>query len=222
MELLAQFIDIVLHVDKYLALLLVQYGTWIYAILFVIVFCETGLVVTPFLPGDSLLFVAGALAATSANSGGDSFDIGIVIGVLLGAAILGDNTNYWIGRWAGKRILAWGETSRYFNRKAFDVTHAYYETHGGKTMLVARFMPFVRTFAPFVAGVADMSYPRYFLFDFCGALLWVFSLCLAGYWFGNLPWVRANLSLIIFGTIGLSLAPLAWAWLRQRLAAKVT
>ena len=222
MELLAQFIDIVLHVDKYLALLLVQYGTWIYAILFVIVFCETGLVVTPFLPGDSLLFVAGALAATSANSGGDSFDIGIVIGVLLGAAILGDNTNYWIGRWAGKRILAWGETSRYFNRKAFDVTHAYYETHGGKTMLVARFMPFVRTFAPFVAGVADMSYPRYFLFDFCGAVLWVFSLCLAGYWFGNLPWVRANLSLIIFGTIGLSLAPLAWAWLRQRLAAKVT
>lgn len=218
MELFAQFIDIVLHVDKYLAMLLAQYGSWIYAILFVIVFCETGLVVTPFLPGDSLLFVAGALAATS----GGSFDIRIVIAVLLTAAVLGDNTNYWIGRWAGKRVLAWGETSRFFNRKAFDVTHAYYETHGGKTMLVARFMPFVRTFAPFVAGVANMHYARYFVFDFCGAVLWVFSLCLAGYWFGNLPWVKANLSLIIFATIGLSLAPLAVAWLRQRLAARAT
>ena len=222
MELLAQFIDIILHVDKYLAMLLAQYGSWIYAILFVIVFCETGLVVTPFLPGDSLLFGAGALAATSANSGGGSFDINIVIAVLLSAAVLGDNTNYWIGRWAGERVLAWGETSRFFNRKAFDVTHAYYETHGGKTMLVARFMPFVRTFAPFVAGVANMHYPRYFVFDFCGAVLWVFSLCLAGYWFGNLPWVKANLSVIIFAVIGLSLAPLAVAWLRQRFAAKAS
>jgi len=219
-EFLAQFIDIVLHVDKYLAVLLAQYGTWIYVILFAIVFCETGLVVTPFLPGDSLLFVAGALTATTASAGG--FEIGIVIAVLLAAAVLGDNTNYWIGRWAGKRILAWGETSRFFNRKAFDVTHAYYETHGGKTMLVARFMPFVRTFAPFVAGVANMSYVRYFLFDLCGAVLWVFALCLAGYWFGNLPWVKENLSFIIFGTIGLSLVPLGWAWLRQRLAAKAS
>ena len=217
MEFLAQLIDIVLHVDKYLAMLLAQYGTWIYVILFAIVFCETGLVVTPFLPGDSLLFVAGALAATS----GGSFDIDIVIAVLLAAAVLGDNTNYWIGRWAGERILAWGETSRYFNRKAFDVTHAYYEAHGGKTMLVARFMPFVRTFAPFVAGVGSMSYPRYFLFDLAGAVLWVFSLCLAGYWFGNIPWVKANLSLIIFATIGLSLLPLFLAWLRHRLAPKV-
>ncbi|MCX7161482.1 MAG: VTT domain-containing protein, partial [Rhodocyclales bacterium] len=163
MEFLAQFIDIVLHVDKYLAVLLAQYGTWIYGLLFVIVFCETGLVVTPFLPGDSLLFVAGALAATS----GGGFEIGIVIAVLLSAAILGDNTNYWVGRWAGKRILAWGEKSRFFNRKAFAMTHAYYQAHGGKTMLVARFMPFVRTFAPFVAGVANMSYVRYFLFDLC-------------------------------------------------------
>jgi len=217
-EFLTQFIDIVLHVDKYLSWLLENYGTWIYVILFAIVFCETGLVVTPFLPGDSLLFVAGALAATS----GGSFEIGVVIAVLLAAAVLGDNTNYWIGRWAGRRILAWGENSRFFNRKAFDVTHAYYETHGGKTMLVARFMPFVRTFAPFVAGAANMTYLRYFLFDLCGAVLWVFSLCLAGYWFGNLPWVRANLSLIVFGTIGLSLVPLVLAWLRQRLAAKAS
>ncbi len=219
MELLAQFIDIVLHVDKYLAALLAAYGTWIYAILFLIVFCETGLVVTPFLPGDSLLFVAGALAATS----GGSFQIEIVIGVLLAAAILGDNTNYWIGRWAGKRILAWGEThARFFNRKAFDMTHAYYEAHGGKTMLVARFMPFVRTFAPFVAGVGNMSYLRYFAFDLAGAVLWVFSLCLAGYWFGNIPWVKSNLSLIVFGTIGLSLLPLFLAWLRHRLSPKAS
>jgi len=217
-EFLAQFIDLVLHVDTYLAALLAQYGIWIYAILFVIVFCETGLVVTPFLPGDSLLFVAGALAANPANS----FDIRIVIAVLLAAAVLGDNTNYWIGRWAGKRILAWGDGSRFFNRKAFDATHAFYETHGGKTMLVARFMPFVRTFAPFVAGVGNMTYVRYFIFDLCGAALWVFSLCLAGYLFGNLPWVQANLSLIVFGTVGLSLLPLALAWLRQRFAAKAS
>jgi membrane-associated protein len=217
-ELLAQLIDIVLHVDTYLAMLLAQYGTWVYLILFAIVFCETGLVVTPFLPGDSLLFVAGALAAIN----GGSFDINIVIAVLLAAAVLGDNTNYWIGRWAGARILAWGETSRWFNRKAFDMTHAYYAAHGGKTMLVARFMPFVRTFAPFVAGVGNMSYPRYFVFDLAGAVLWVFSLCLAGYWFGNIPWVKANLSLIIFGTIGLSLLPLVLAWLRHRLAPKAS
>ena len=220
MEFLGQFIDIVLHVDSYLAALLAEYGTWIYVILFAIVFCETGLVVTPFLPGDSLLFVAGALAAAAGGNAAGSFDIRIVIAVLLAAAVLGDNTNYWIGRWAGKRILRWGENSRFFNRKAFDLTHAYYETHGGKTMLVARFMPFVRTFAPFVAGVGNMTYLRYFLFDLCGAVLWVFSLCLAGYWFGNLPWVQANLSLIIFGTIGLSLVPLLLAWLRQRLVAK--
>jgi membrane-associated protein len=218
-ELITQFIDIILHVDKYLAALLAQYGTWIYAILFFIVFCETGLVVTPFLPGDSLLFVAGALAATS----GGSFQIEIVIGVLLAAAILGDNTNYWIGRWAGKRILTWGERhARFFNRKAFDMTHAYYEAHGGKTMLVARFMPFVRTFAPFVAGVGNMSYPRYFAFDLAGAFLWVFSLCLAGYWFGNIPWVKSNLSLIVFATIGLSLMPLFLAWLRHRLAPRAS
>lgn len=214
MELFAQFLDIVLHLDKHLAILLAQYGVWIYAILFLIVFCETGVVVMPFLPGDSLLFVAGALTATA----GGNFEIGPLIAVLLTAAVLGDNCNYWIGRWAGARILRWGEGSRFFNRKAFDATHAFYEKHGGKTMLLARFMPFIRTFAPFVAGVGRMSYSRYFAFDFAGAVLWVVSLCLAGYWFGNLPWIKANLSLVIFGLIGLSLTPIAFAWLRQRLA----
>ncbi|HLA34195.1 MAG TPA: DedA family protein [Rhodocyclaceae bacterium] len=214
MELFAQFLDIVLHLDKHLAILLAQYGVWLYAILFLIVFCETGVVVMPFLPGDSMLFVAGALTATA----GGNFEIGPLMAVLLTAAVLGDNCNYWIGRWAGARILRWGEGSRFFNRKAFDATHAFYEKHGGKTMLLARFMPFIRTFAPFVAGVGRMSYSRYFAFDFAGAVLWVVSLCLAGYWFGNLPWIKANLSLVIFGLIGLSLTPIAFAWLRQRLA----
>lgn len=217
MDLFAQLVDLVLHLDVHLAALLAQYGTLVYVLLFAIVFCETGLVVMPFLPGDSMLFVAGALAATSASAGG-SFDINVLIAVLLTAAVLGDNTNYWIGRWAGRRILAWGQNSRFFNRAAFDHTHAFYERHGGKTMMMARFLPFVRTFAPFVAGVAEMNYARFFSFDFAGAVVWVFSLCLAGYWFGNLPWVKANLSFIIFGIIGLTLLPLVAAWLRHRFA----
>lgn len=205
-----------MHLDKHLALLLAQYDTWIYAILFAIVFCETGLVVLPFLPGDSLLFVAGALAATS----GDGFNITTLILVLIAAAVLGDNTNYGIGRWAGERIMRWSSGSRLFNRAAFDKTHLFYERHGGKTMVLARFLPLVRTFAPFVAGVARMTYPRFFAFDFAGAVLWVGSLCLVGYWFGNLPWIKANLSLVIFGIIGLSLAPMVMGWLRHRLAAR--
>lgn len=217
MDLFAQLVDLVLHLDVHLAALLAQYGTLVYVLLFAIVFCETGLVVMPFLPGDSMLFVAGALAATSASAGG-SFDINVLIAVLLTAAVLGDNTNYWIGRWAGRRILVWGQNSRFFNRAAFDHTHAFYERHGGKTMMMARFLPFVRTFAPFVAGVAEMNYARFFSFDFAGAVVWVFSLCLAGYWFGNLPWVKANLSFIIFGIIGLTLLPLVAAWLRHRFA----
>lgn len=213
-ELLAQFIDIVLHLDKHLAALLAQYGTLLYVILFAIIFCETGLVITPFLPGDSLLFVAGALAATS----GGSFDIGVLIAVLLTAAILGDNVNYWIGRWAGTRILRWGEHSRFFNRSAYDKAHEFYERWGGLTMTLARFIPLVRTFAPFTAGVARMHYPRYFAFDLMGGVIWVVSLSMAGYYFGNLPWVKSNLSLIIFGIVGLSVAPMVVAWLRQRFA----
>ncbi|CAG0995862.1 Protein DedA [Rhodocyclaceae bacterium] len=211
MELLAQFIDIVLHLDKHLAVLVADYGVWIYAILFLIVFCETGLVVTPFLPGDSLLFVAGALAATG------GMDIGTLIAVLLAAAVIGDNTNYWIGRWVGQRILHWGEGSpRFFNRAAYDKAHGFYEQWGGLTMTLARFIPLVRTFAPFVAGVARMTYPRYFVFDFIGGVIWVFSLCLAGYWFGNLPVVKNNLSFVILGIVGLSVMPIAIGWLRQR------
>jgi membrane-associated protein len=196
MEIISQFVDIVLHLDKYLAVLVQQYGTWIYAILFLIVFCETGLVVTPFLPGDSLLFVAGALAAEGVGGGG--IDIGVLIAVLLAAAVLGDNTNYWIGRWFGGKVLHWGEGAPgFFNRSAYDKAHGFYEKYGPMTMTLARFIPLVRTFAPFVAGVARMTYPRYFVFDLLGGVIWVFSLCLAGYWFGNLPVVKSNLSLLI-------------------------
>jgi membrane-associated protein len=210
MELLAQFIDIVLHLDRHLAVLVAEYGVWIYALLFAIIFCETGLVVTPFLPGDSLLFVAGALAATG------GLDIGTLIAVLLAAAIIGDNTNYWIGRWVGERVLHWGADSRFFNRAAYDKAHGFYERWGGLTMTLARFIPLVRTFAPFVAGVARMTYPRYFAFDLLGGVIWVFSLTLAGYWFGNLPVVKNNLSFVILGIVGLSVLPVFVGWFRQR------
>jgi membrane-associated protein len=214
-QFIAQFLDIVLHLDKHLAVLVAEHGPWIYAILFAIIFCETGLVVTPFLPGDSLLFVAGALAATS----GGGMDIGVLIAVLLSAAVLGDNTNYWIGRWFGLKVLHWGQGApRIFNRGAYDKAHAFYEQYGAMTMTVARFIPLVRTFAPFVAGVARMTYLRYFAFDLLGGVIWVFSLTLAGYWFGNLPAVKSNLSFIILGIIAISVLPIAVGWLRARLA----
>jgi membrane-associated protein len=219
MEFFSQFVDLFLHIDKHLAMLLAQYGPWLYAILFAIIFCETGLVVTPFLPGDSLLFVAGALAAASTADGGN-FSISILIPLLIAAAILGDNVNYHIGRVAGQRILKWGAGSRFFNRAAYDKTHAFYEKHGGKTLVIARFMPLIRTFAPFVAGIGVMDYRRFFAFNVIGAVVWIVSLILAGYWFGNLPWIKSNLTLVIFGIIGLSLSPMVIAWLRHRLAAR--
>ncbi|MCZ4303687.1 DedA family protein [Zoogloeaceae bacterium G21618-S1] len=209
MELIAQFIDIVLHLDKYLAVVLADYGNWIYAILFLIIFCETGLVVTPFLPGDSLLFVAGALAATG------GMDITILITTLFAAAVLGDNTNYWIGRSIGARVFRW-EQSRIFNRAAFDKTHAYFETHGGKTIIIARFLPIFRTFTPFVAGVAKMTYSRFLPLDIAGGAIWIGSLSLAGYWFGNIPFIKNNLSFVILGIIAISLVPIAIGWLRHR------
>lgn len=209
MELIATFVDIILHLDKHLAVLLADYGTWIYAILFMIIFCETGLVVTPFLPGDSLLFVAGALAATG------GMDIQILCATLLVAAVLGDNLNYWIGRSIGPRVFRW-EQSRLFNRAAFDKTHAYFEKHGGKTIIIARFLPIVRTFAPFVAGVAKMTYSRYLPLDFLGGCIWIFSLTLGGYLFGNIPFIKNNLSFVILGIIALSLLPIFIGWLRHR------
>ncbi len=219
MEFFSQFVDLFLHIDKHLAVLLAQYGPWLYAILFAIIFCETGLVVTPFLPGDSLLFVAGALAAASAADGGN-FNLAILLPLLMVAAILGDNVNYHIGRVAGQRVLVWGAGSRFFNRAAYDKTCDFYAKHGGKTLVIARFMPLIRTFAPFVAGIGAMDYRRFFIFNVVGGIFWIASLLLAGYWFGNLPWIKANLTLVIFGIIGLSLSPMLIAWLRQRLANK--
>lgn len=209
MELLAALIDLFLHLDRHLAALFADYGNWIYAILFLIVFCETGLVVTPFLPGDSLLFMAGALTA------GAGMDATVLIGVLFVAAVLGDSLNYTIGRRFGGRIAQWPD-SRFFNRSALERTHAFYERHGGKTIVIARFMPIVRTFAPFVAGMATMDYRRFLGFNVFGAALWVAPLVMAGHWFGNLPAVKSNLTLVIFGIIVLSLLPLLIGWLRQR------
>ena len=208
-----QFMDIVLHLDKHLALLVQQYGLWIYGILFVIIFSETGFVVTPFLPGDSLLFVAGALAAL----GEGGMDIFVLIVVLSVAAILGNTVNYHIGRYLGPKVFHW-ENSRFFNRAALLKTHAFYEVHGGKTLVISRFLPLFRTFAPFVAGIGAMSYAKFTLFNLAGAIAWVASLCLAGYWLGNIPWVKANLSLIIIGIIVVSLVPVAIGWLKHRAA----
>lgn len=210
MELLTAFIDIVLHLDQHLAVLLAEYGPWVYAILFAIVFCETGLVIAPVLPGDSLLFVAGALAA------GGGMDIGVLIVLLALAAVLGDGLNYAIGRYFGPKVFRW-EASRFFNRAAFNKAHAFYETHGGKTIIIARFVPLIRTFAPFVAGVAAMTYARFLMFNVVGGVLWVVGLSLAGYWFGNLPVVRENLTLVILGIIAVSFIPVAIGWTRHRM-----
>lgn len=211
MEYLATFIDIVLHLDKHLAALVQQYGIWIYAILFAIIFSETGFVVTPFLPGDSLLFVAGALAALG------GMDIGVLIAVLIVAATLGNMLNYQIGRYLGPKVFNW-ESSRFFNRVALEKTHAYYEKHGGKTLVISRFLPLFRTFAPFVAGIGAMSYSRFTFFNLIGAVFWVGSLTLAGYFFGNLPWVQQNLTAVILGIIVVSLIPVFIGWLQHRKA----
>jgi membrane-associated protein len=213
LALFLQFADILLHLDRHLAELLAQYGVWVYLILFGIVFCETGLVVAPFLPGDSLLFITGALAATG------GLDIRIVVPLLMAAALSGDNVNYFVGRAIGPKAFRW-EQSRLFNRRALDKTHEFYERHGGKTIIIARFLPLVRTFAPFVAGVAHMSYARYLAFCVVGALLWVGSLTLAGYWFGNLPIVKNNLTLVILIVIAISLLPLAIGYVRHRMEAR--
>jgi membrane-associated protein len=194
MELLLQFADLVLHLDAHLDALIRDYGAWVYGILFVIIFVETGLVVMPFLPGDSLLFIAGAFAATGALS------LPALIVLLIIAAVLGNTSNYWIGRAVGPRVFQW-ENSRFFNRNAFNKAHAFYEKHGAITIVVTRFLPFLRTFSPFVGGVAAMSHARFQLYNISGGVLWIVSLSAAGYWFGNIPWVKNNLTLIILALI---------------------
>ncbi|MCL2590848.1 MAG: DedA family protein [Betaproteobacteria bacterium] len=214
MEILAQFIDIVLHLDQHLGAWVIQYGVWIYAILFIVIFSETGFVVTPFLPGDSLLFVAGALSAIGMSEAEGGLHIGRLLAVLSSAAILGNMMNYQIGRFIGPKVFQW-ENSRLFNKNALLKTHAFYERHGGKTLVISRFLPLFRTFAPFVAGVGAMHYPRFFMFNLAGGIGWCFLLTLAGYWFGNLPWVRQNLSLLIVGIVLVSLLPMLIMWLMR-------
>ncbi|HEY4636668.1 MAG TPA: DedA family protein [Burkholderiales bacterium] len=209
MELVATLWDFVVRLDVHLAAFIAEHGVWVYALLFVIVFCETGLVVTPFLPGDSLLFVVGTLAA----AGG--MDIALVMALLVAAALSGDNVNYWIGRWAGPKVFR-AEDSRWFNRRHLERTHAFYERHGGKAIIIARFVPIVRTYVPFVAGIGAMPYARFLAFSIAGALLWVMSLSLAGYWFGNIPAVKENLAAVIVVIVALSLAPIVVEFLRAQ------
>ncbi|WP_298428697.1 DedA family protein [Ottowia sp.] len=194
MEIVMHLVDFILHVDQHLAAFVAEYGPWVYALLFLIVFVETGVVVMPFLPGDSLLFVVGALA------GAGHISLPLACAVLLAADVLGDQANYSIGRYFGPKVFHW-EKSRWFNRDAFDKAHAFYERYGGITIVLARFMPFIRTFVPFVAGVAEMSRAKFTAYNVLGALIWVLGLATAGYLFGNLPWVQANLSKIIWGLI---------------------
>ena len=205
-----QLVDFILHVDRYLGAFVAQYGAWVYALLFLIVFVETGVVVMPFLPGDSLLFVVGALA------GAGHLSYPLACAILLVAAIAGDQCNYSIGRYFGPKVFQW-EGSRLFNRKAFDRAHEFYERYGGVTVILARFMPFIRTFVPFVAGVAEMSRGKFTLFNVLGALIWVLGLVTAGYLFGNLPWVQANLSKIIWALIIIpGLIAIFGAWKARR------
>jgi membrane-associated protein len=194
MDVLTFLIDFILHVDKHLADFVLAYGTWVYALLFLIIFVETGVVVMPFLPGDSLLFVVGAMCGVGL------MDLGLSMGLLTAAAILGNQSNYAIGRHFGPRVFQW-ENSRFFNKAAFDKAHAFYEKYGGFTIVAARFMPFLRTFAPFVAGVAQMTRRKFTFYDVTGGALWVCGIILIGYMFGNVPWVKANLDKIIWAMI---------------------
>jgi membrane-associated protein len=194
MEIIAFLIDFILHVDQHLQTFVQNYGAWVYALLFLIIFTETGVVVMPFLPGDSLLFVVGTLC------GAGLMNLPLAMGLLVVAAVLGDQVNYSIGRYFGPKVFQW-ENSRLFNRNAFNQAHAFYERYGGITIILARFMPFIRTFAPFVAGVAEMTRAKFTAYNVIGALIWVVGLTAAGYWFGNLPWVQDNLSKIIWAMI---------------------
>ena len=215
MEYIALLFDFILHVDKHLEVFVQNYGWWVYALLFLIIFVETGVVVMPFLPGDSLLFVVGAMCGAGLMS------YSIACGVLVTAAILGDQCNYAIGRYIGPRVFQW-ENSRFFNKAAFNRAHDFYERYGGITIILARFMPFLRTFAPFVGGVAHMSRLKFTIFNIVGALIWVFGICTAGYFLGSIPWVKTNLDKIIWAMIfvpGIVIILGAWKARRSNRAA---
>lgn len=208
-DLLKEFIDIILHIDIHLHQWVTDYRTWTYLILFIIIFMETGFVVTPFLPGDSLLFAAGTIAAMD----GEPLNIFFLLLILTIAAYLGDTVNYFIGKSIGHKVYE--KNYKLIKREHLDKTHAFYEKHGGKTIIIARFMPIIRTFAPFVAGVGTMSYLRFTSFNIIGGILWVFSFCIAGYLFGNIPMIKQNFTIAIFVIIFLSLLPMIIAFLQS-------
>jgi membrane-associated protein len=206
-------IDVLLHLDVHLLSWVAEYGIWIYAILFAIIFSETGFVVTPFLPGDSLLFVAGAIAAAG------EMNVYVLVVLLSLAAILGNTVNYAIGRWLGKTFFR-ESGARWLNRKHLDKAHEFYERHGGKAVVISRFLPIVRTYVPFVAGMAQMKPREYTMYNVAGGVLWVASLTFAGFFFGNIPWVKGNLTAIIIGIVVVSLLPLAYAFVKSKLRKK--
>jgi len=212
MEILSQFIWMLGHVKETLEMLVTNYGAWTYMVLFLVIFCESGLVVTPFLPGDSLLFIIGAFC------GAGSLDLGVTVGLLTAAAIMGDNTNYWIGRTAGPAVFR-REDSRLLNKKHLEKTHAFYEKHGGKTIVIARFMPIVRTFAPFVAGIGKMTYARFLSYSVGGGILWIGGLIGLGYLVGDLPIVKAHFNKVIYLIILLSILPGIIEFMKARRAA---
>ena len=209
MDIAAPLLDLVLHLDVHLGTLIRDYGAWVYAILFAIIFAETGLVVTPFLPGDSLLFVAGALAALG------ELNIHLLVAILVVAAILGNTVNYTIGRYVGAKFFT-DRGSRWLNPAHLERTHAFYERHGGMAVIISRFLPIIRTYVPFVAGLGTMTYPRFTLFNAIGAIAWVASLCYLGHFFGNVAWVKENLTLIIVAILVVSVIPVAVALVRAR------
>ncbi|MFO1318999.1 MAG: DedA family protein [Burkholderiales bacterium] len=209
MEWITQALGLILHLDQHLLGFSRDYGAWVYALLFLIVFCETGLVVTPFLPGDSLLFVAGTIAGLGA------VNVHVLVPLLILAAVSGDAVNFSIGRWIGPRVFRM-EDSWFFNRKHLNAAHRFYEKHGGKTIVIARFVPIIRTYAPFVAGVGAMEYRRFAMFNIGGGILWVSLLCYLGYLFGNIPEVKRNIGMVVVGIIVLSILPGVFEYLRNR------
>lgn len=212
MEILKHFVDFILHLDKHLGAIIQDYGSWTYAILFLIIFVETGVVVLPFLPGDSLLFAAGSLAALP----GSPLNVWLMIGLLILAAVLGDTLNYHIGDYVGPRVFR--ENSRFLKREHLERTQQFYEKHGAKTIIIARFIPIIRTFAPFVAGVGTMSYSRFLSYNVVGAVLWVSLLTLAGYFLGSLPWIQQHFGLFTIGIILVSVLPVVVEFFKARLS----
>jgi membrane-associated protein len=221
MEVIKGLIDFILHLDVHLFALIQDYGMWIYLMLFLIIFVETGLVIMPLLPGDSLLFAAGTFCAGVVNDAGETADLNlwIVLGLLIVAAIIGDGLNYFFGKTIGLKVLKWRIRGKQLvKQKYIDKTHAFYEKHGSKTIIIARFVPIVRTFAPFVAGIGQMNYARFLQFNIIGGVTWVVSLTLLGYFFGNLPFVQENFETVIFGIIFLSIVPMIVAYMKAKLS----